>query len=69
MPCSNCIDQICQGRCLPSREVMLEQLRPKIKPNMFSNLELQETDFIIKVYNKAFYFNSSVLHEVQPNNP
>lgn len=56
MPCNNCIDGICQGRCLPTKEIMLDQLKPMVKEDMFTSLESKPEDFIIKVYNKAFFF-------------
>ncbi len=55
MPCMNCINEICQSRCLPSRELMLKQLKPKIKEDMFESFSEKPTEFIVAVYNKAFF--------------
>ncbi len=55
MPCMNCINEICQSRCLPSRELMLKQLKPKIKADMFESFSEKPTEFIVAVYNKAFF--------------
>lgn len=55
MPCMNCINEICQSRCLPSRELMLKQLKPKIKEDMFDSFSEKPTEFIVAVYNKVFF--------------
>lgn len=60
MPCMNCINEICQSRCLPSRELMLKQLKPKIKEDMFESFSEKPTEFIVAVYNQAF-FSTEVL--------
>ncbi len=55
MPCMNCIDGICQSRCLPKKSMMLKQLKPKIHPEMYERFCNESIETIVSVYNQAFF--------------
>ncbi|MCS0115204.1 hypothetical protein NDJ00_13570 [Vibrio parahaemolyticus] len=45
---------------------MLKQLKPKIKEDMFESFSEKPTEFIVAVYNQAF-FNSEALRRKRSN--
>ncbi|MEZ9708796.1 hypothetical protein AB4254_08995 [Vibrio breoganii] len=56
MPCPRCaphFDGICQGQCLPSEDVMLNQLSRRLRPDVIEKLRTEDITLIVGVYDRV----------------